>query len=407
MAKKKKDITVHPVAYRIIVPTLKRWFEKSFNLKAEIPEDIMNLNPPYLLLANHQGFWDPFMAGIYLKHPVFYITSDAIFRSAFFKFILSFLGAIPKTKAQSDIDALKNIIAIKGRGNIIGIFPEGRRTWDGVTLPLVYSTSKLIRMLKVPVITVLFKGGFFSQPRWGFNIQKGEVLMEYKKLFSGEEVASMKVADIHRKLADSLHHDEIEYQKVRRIEYRGVKTAEFIEQFLFACPSCSTIGKLRSGGRKFYCDHCGEGWEINTYQEITGIKGETIYNNTRDWNRWQLKLLESMLDEAKNNGSILMEDKGLLFHTGFKSRRLKLLAKGSMTLTVEKIDMYDTGGQLILSAPLPGLSGLNIQNREVLDFYYEGKLYTVRGIKKRFSAYKWLKALEHIQQERMKRFEAE
>ena len=117
------------------------------------------------------------MAGIYIKHQIFYIASDAVFRSLFFKFLVQLLGAIPKTKAQSDIDALKNIIRIKEDGNIIGIFPEGRRTWDGVTLPLVYSTSKLIRMLKVPVVTVVFKGGFFSQPRWGFHIQKGKILL--------------------------------------------------------------------------------------------------------------------------------------------------------------------------------------------------------------------------------------
>ena len=221
MAKKSRKNTMNPWFYNTVKPILRIWLEKQFNLEANIPDEVEKLEPPYLILPTHQGFWDPFMAGIYIKHKIYYIASDAVFRSPFFKILMQLVGAIPKTKAQSDIEALKSIIRVKERGDIIGIFPEGRRTWDGVTLPLVYSTSKLIRLLKVPVVTVVFKGGFFSQPRWGFHIQRGKVFMDYKILFSGSDIKTMKVDEIHRGLANALYFDEIEYQKEEAVEFRG------------------------------------------------------------------------------------------------------------------------------------------------------------------------------------------
>ena len=407
MGRKKQNINMNPIAYLILKPLLRFILGRMFNVEPVIPDEVKKLKPPYLLLANHQGFWDPFLLGMYLEHPVFFLTSDAVFRSRFFKFVLRFLGAIPKTKAKSDIDALKNIIDIKERGQIIGIFPEGRRTWDGVTLPLVFSTSKLVRMLKVPVVSVVFDGGFFSQPRWGKEIRKGRVRMIYKKVLSGDELKSMKINDIHRTLADSIYHDEVQQQMSERIEYRGSRIAENIEQFIFACPVCRQIGRISSEGRSFSCSGCGRIWEIDNFQEIRGANGDGVFNNVRDWNRWQLEHLESALGEAKSAGEVLLADENIVFHTGYKSRVPVLLTRGGMRLTASELEIFDRRGNAVKSLNVDELSGINIQNKEVLEFYYQGVLYTVRDNKKRFSSYKWLKALEFLQQDKMKQFEAD
>ena len=147
MAEKRRISRVNPLAEVIVKNALKAIFKKIFNVKPNMSDEVYNLKPPFVLIPNHQGFWDPFLAAVYFKDPVYYITSDAVFRSRLFGFLLNFLGAIPKTKSQSDLDALKNIFEIKEDGRSIGIFAEGQRTWDGLTLPVIKSTSKLIRML--------------------------------------------------------------------------------------------------------------------------------------------------------------------------------------------------------------------------------------------------------------------
>jgi len=402
MAKKKSKIRVNPLAAIILKSILRMIFNKQLNVKLNLPDEIYNLEPPYLLLPNHQGFWDPFLAGVYLKHNTFYITSDAVFRAPLFKFLLRFLGAIPKTKAQSDLDALKNIFNIKERGHLIGIFPEGQRTWDGRTLSLIKSTAKLVRMLKVPVVTVVFKGGYYSHPRWGTSIRKGELNMDYQLLFTGEEVGKMKVSEIHSRLTEALSHDEVEYQRQHKLEFTGGRYAENIEQFLFACPSCDTIAGFRSKHDKFECKGCGHEWQINSRQLINAARGDTRFDNVRDWNSWQIERLHKMLDQGFGSEEVLLEDGGIVFHTGFKSRKPRFLAAGSMQLRSDEIIMFNNRKKVLKIIPIQNLSGINVQNKEILDIYFENVLYIVRDPGRRFNAYKWLKAVDYLQREKFK-----
>lgn len=411
MPKKNNKIAINRWFYYTLKPLLRIWLQKKFNLEAEIPEEVKDLKPPFLVLPNHQGFWDPFMAGIYLKQQIFYIASDAIFRSPFFGLLMRLLGVIPKTKAQSDIDALKNIFMVKDRGDVIGIFPEGRRTWDGNTLPLVYSTSKLIRMLKVPVVVVVFKGGFFSQPRWGFHIQKGKVFMEYKILFRGDEVKSMKVESIHKKLAEALSFNEFEYQDKVSVEYRGRKPAEYLEQVLYTCPSCKTIGTMHSEGKTFSCTKCNYNLEYNPLRKFASRKNEVFFDNIRDWNLWQRGNLYSFLDNSLIDGAEILKDENLIFHTGYKSEKLKYFTHGSLTLVkfsyADLIIIKNSRGEELKSFPLTELVGTNVQNKERLEFYHQNTLYTIKGKVKRFSAYKWLNVVEYLVRDKTAQFQAQ
>ena len=407
MADRKRNIRMDPLVYRILKPALKTVLGRLLNVKVEVPDEISSLEPPYLIIANHQGFWDPFLIGMYLNHPVFFITSDAVFRSRFFNLALKFLGAIPKTKAKSDIDALKHILDIKKQGQIIGLFPEGRRTWDGASMPLVLSTSKLVRMLKVPVVCVKFKGGYFSHPRWGRSLRRGELRMEYSMVLSAEKLSKMRVAEIHRVIADAVRHDEHAWQSGARIAYRGRKLAENIEQFLFACPVCKSIGKISSGGNRFSCGGCGRIWEVDEYQQFKGLNGEPVYRNGTEWNSWQLDYLKEYLENGVGNGDLLLTDTGLIFHTGYKSRIPEFFAKGRMELYAETLRIIDDEETVLSLFGLDELSGINIQNREVFEFYHDNVLYTVNDAVKRFCSFKWLKAFEILQKEKITRFHAD
>ena len=400
---RKKKIISNPLIVLIVKSALKVILRRMLNIKLNLPAEIARLEPPYLLLANHQGFWDPFAAGIYLKGDIFFITSDAVFRSRLFSFLLKFLGAVPKTKSQSDLDALKYIFEIKDRGRSIGIFPEGQRTWDGCTLPLIQSTAKLVRMLKLPVVTAVLKGGFFTHPRWGVSIRKGRLTIDYRMLLSGEECAGMKISEIHRVLTEALEHDEIEYQKKEQIRFSGGRHAENIEQFIFACPGCREHSGFSSEGSRFQCRSCGKEWIIDDFQVISPAGGEGGFDNLRDWNRWQLDFLRESLDRDYGTGKTLIEDAGVVFHTGYRSKRLTLLSEGSVRLDSSHLYLLNSAGTELLKAPIEEITGMNIQNREVLDFYHRNILYTIRDKERRFSSYRLMNAVDYIQREKLRK----
>ncbi len=396
-----RKVSIDTKFYNFLRPVLGFWFKKQFKLTADISEEVINLSAPFLLFPNHQGFWDPFMAGIFIKYPVFYIASDAVFRYPLFEYFMKLLGAIPKKKAQSDLDSIKHIMKIRDAGGVIGVFPEGRRTWDGTTLPLVYSTSKLIKLLKIPVVTALFKGGYYSHPRWGKHIQKGKVRIEYKLLFQKDEIRKLSVEEIHKILTEALSFDEVAYQEKVKHIYTGKNPAEYMEQAVYLCPNCKETGTIRSSGDTVACSSCGYSVTIDEYRNLTSNRNKVIFNTIRDWIKWQNSEFEGYISGiyGRDNEKILIQDNGLTVQRVLPGgKRMKpFLNNAGITLSVEKMTILDKNGKDIISFRVKDLHAVNVQNKEKLDFYYDSILYNIFDKKKRFSAYKWLVAIQQIQ----------
>lgn len=383
--------------YPLLKSLLRFWLEKQFRLEGKVPDAVKELKPPFLVLPNHQGFWDGFMVAMYLDYPVSYVVTDAAFRSPCFKRVLDYFGSIPKTKALSDMDALKNIINAKRSGKVIGIFPESRRTWDGTTLPLLFSVAKLIKLLKIPVVTAIIKGGYFSQPRWGGPIQRGKVVVEYKLLFTADDLKNRKAETIHELLTSAMYHDEFNYQDEVQITYKGRKPAESLEQVLFICPECKSDSSMHSHGNTFSCGNCGYEVIYTPLRKFESRNNKVIFDTIRDWYRWQQNIFITKLTTDLHNKDILLEEKNLIFHSGYKSRKPKYFTAGNMILTKESLLISDKNNDVIQTFTLDRVSGIDAQNKEKLEFYYNNVLYIVSSKNKQFSVNKWLDAFAFLQ----------
>ncbi|MFW5812371.1 MAG: lysophospholipid acyltransferase family protein, partial [Alkalispirochaetaceae bacterium] len=152
--------------HRILRFILGSYLKAQFNLQSRHQEVLSRIRPPYLVLCNHTSVWDPFFLNSKLDAPIHYVVSDSQFRSRFVAFGLGLVGSIPKTKVLADLETVKSIVKIKHDRGIIGVFPEGQTSWDGHTLPLIPSTAKLIKSLKVPVVIARIEGAYFARPRW-------------------------------------------------------------------------------------------------------------------------------------------------------------------------------------------------------------------------------------------------
>jgi 1-acyl-sn-glycerol-3-phosphate acyltransferase len=75
------------------------------------------------------------------------------------------------------------LIRIK-KGNGIGVYPEGERTWDGTLLPFKYNTIRFVRSIQVPIVIVKISGAFEVLPRWSHKIQGGNIRIEVQRCFS-------------------------------------------------------------------------------------------------------------------------------------------------------------------------------------------------------------------------------
>ncbi len=236
-----------------------------------MPEDVRKLKSPYLILGNHVGFWDPFVAGNFLPRFIRYVASDVAFRSPVFRFFLTRLGSIPKKKNVRDTKVIRDIIAVIRQGDNVGIFPEAVRNWAGSSFPIDPSIIKLIRLLKVPVVVPVLKGMNLFNPRWSVKMRHTRVLIEYKLLFTVNQVKELSEDELYEQLSRALSHDEVGYQRKAMVPIRSSKKAEYISHALYICPECKSIDTFRCAGNDFHCNKCGYDIHINKYEVAVNV----------------------------------------------------------------------------------------------------------------------------------------
>lgn len=386
---------------KLILSTVRAYLESKSHIIIE-RNDTVGLKPPYLILANHVNNWDPLFINCYVEEPICFVAGEPLFRNPFLKKLLNWTGAIPKTKFKNDISTIKDMMRAKKHGRVIGIFPEGNRTWDGVTEPIIYSTAKLIKSLHIPVVIVNIRGGYLTMPRWAERPRKGLITISFTKQWDADELLDLSIDSIYEKLTKALEHNEIEWQQQVMQPYEGRALAQYLERLLFLCPHCEQPGELRSEGDRFGCQHCEYSVRYTPYGMFESQHGPLYYATVHEWNRWQLEQLEQSLKEPaqhKRRWSHVMNDHVRLY-VAEDAGRFQLVAEGQLSWATDRILFQSDEHADLYEFPFADLEGLNIHFHHKLDFYYEKKLYRFIFYQPRTSAYKWLSSIQYARQHR-------
>jgi 1-acyl-sn-glycerol-3-phosphate acyltransferase len=91
------------------------------------------------------------------------------------------MGAFPRKKGFTDIKSIKHATRLVKAGFPLVIYPEGGRNRDGETLPAIQSTAKLVKHLKVPLVTVVSKGNYIAWPRWADKRRRSPITVHYSR----------------------------------------------------------------------------------------------------------------------------------------------------------------------------------------------------------------------------------
>lgn len=377
---------------RIGVSILNVYFKFKYNISYNNHE-LDNIKPPYLILANHTNNLDPFIIGTYVKEPIYFVTSDEQFRNPIKGFFLGKLTrSIPKKKFIPDINTIKEILKVVKNNGIVGIFPEGERSWDGKTLELIPSTSKLVKLLGIPVVAVILEGAHLAHPRWALKNRKGKIHLKYSYILDPAKINEMSVEQIEKELNTALHHNEYEKQKLKMNPYTGSKLSENLELFLFTCPDCKSFGTMRSEDNKFYCEYCNYSVIYNKYGFFDCVAGELYFEYPSQWDQWQIENLKLKINTNENSSQLIFKDENVNVFVSSKLKPLEKIFHGNIVLNnncfyVKGLD------EKFMKFDLTKISGLNVQYKNQFEFYYHDLLYKFIFDNPLTSAYKWTSAL--------------
>ncbi|HOO36851.1 MAG TPA: lysophospholipid acyltransferase family protein [Deltaproteobacteria bacterium] len=151
----------------IVKPLIRSVFSVDIQGLDNIPE-----HGSAVLLSNHTSFLDSIILGVFPRRNIWFMAKNSQYKGAFLTWALRHLRSFPVRRYTIDAQAVRNAIRIVQQGHILGIFPEGERTWDNTLLPFKHGTIRLILALGRPVIPVGISGAYELMPRWTSSIKR-------------------------------------------------------------------------------------------------------------------------------------------------------------------------------------------------------------------------------------------
>ncbi len=284
------------------------------------------------------------------------------------------------------------------KGNALCLYPEGQQTWDGTTLPLIDTTAKLLKLLKVPVIRVLSKGAFSARPRWSLTRRKGRVTLNFKLILKSEDLKKYSVAEIQDIMDRELAYNEWDWLKTQKRLYNNTFGCKNMEKVLYMCPHCGTLSKMKSFCNYFYCTECGYCVRYTNSGLFVSRKHVPYFSDIHSWNVWQRRQLRLFLTgktenlSEKNAGIPLLQNNASAW-TGYRINPMKKYARGRICLYADRLQFnVDNDIKQPLVFSFTEIEGISFM-RSYFEFYAGHTLYRFKFLTSAASSLKWTTAI--------------
>jgi len=346
--------------FNVVKFPAKLYYNYLFNINV-VKNEMGDYKGPAFFIGNHVAAHDSQISILYSNRMIRMIAAEVNWQSKFKNFIFNILDIIPIVRSKNDTKAVRRMKQTVADGHCVGIYPEAERTWDGKTLPILASTSKLARLLGVPVYCVTTKGLHLSRPRWSLYPRSGKVDVYIEKVLSKEQVQSLKKNDIQTFLEEAMVYNEFEWQKDNMVVFKGKRRAEGIERLLYVCENCEAINAIKSKMDHFSCLKCEKEYTVNKYGFI---EGSDRFDNTASWNEWQKSYIDRIIDNGfafkmKDMKMVILQDE-------------KIGQTVDLQFTQSGFNLYFTGERRYVKIDIKDIEACNAVFKNQLEIFICG-----------------------------------
>ena len=290
-----------PMTMRMLMKALSHINLKSNDMKyIEHGMDKLENGQPYLLLMNHSSFIDLQIAADYLYPRAFstVCTTDAYMGKAW---LMRLIGCIPTKKYVSDLSLIKDMsYALKKLNTVVVMYPEAGYSFDGRATPLPDTLGKLLKLLKVPVVTLITHGAFAREPLYNMLRHRDvKISADVTYLLSPEQIAERSPEELNDILKEAFSFDNFRYQQENGITISEDFRADGLERVLYKCPHCLAEGKNVGLGTTIKCKECGAEYELTEKGDLKALNVEGIFNHIPDWYDWERAQVKREVEEGR------------------------------------------------------------------------------------------------------------
>ncbi len=271
----------------------KPWLKMKLGYTCDVaPKD---LKGPYIVLSNHNSNFDSVMIGCSFPQQMYFIASEQVYRAGFkSKLLKRYFEPISKIKGASDVLAVAKALRKVRSGYNLCLFPEGNRSFNGKTWPILEATGKLVKVSGGGLVTYRLEGEYLSTPRWTTSgVKKGKIHGHIVHYYTAEQLKAMSVAEVTAIIQQDLTENAFESQEKKMIRYKGKNRAEGMECALCVCPRCHHIDVIKTKGNSVFCTECGH---LTDYSEYGFFDEGFEFKNITKWDEWQEEFYETYIN---------------------------------------------------------------------------------------------------------------
>lgn len=272
---------LRPLTWALSFPSV--WHHKTQISKVGME----GLKPPYILLCNHNAFQDFKVATVatFPDRANYVVAIDGFIGR---EWLMRKVGCICKRKYTNDVTLIRQLKRVAENGDVSVIYPEARYSLCGTNSELPASLGKFVKLIKVPVVTLICHGHHINAPFWNTSNRhvKGTEA-ELTQIITAQELKTLSVEEINHRINEKFVYDDFAWQKEKGLEVTYPLRALGLHRVLYQCPNCGAQYHMESTGKKLRCKDCGKAWEMTVLGELRALSGETEFSHIPDWYEWQ------------------------------------------------------------------------------------------------------------------------
>ena len=292
MAKEPTRQRLRPLVWTLCFPDLISHRQKLTKINMD------GIKPPYIMLCNHNAFMD-FKVAVKATFPHrenYVVAIDGFIGR---EWLLRTVGGICKRKFTNDITLVRQLKKVVDNGDIATIYPEARYSLCGTQSVLPASVGKLVKMFKVPVVTLICHGHHVNSPFWNVHDRKIKGLEATMTcVATADEVKTLSPAEIQARIEHEFEYDDFAWQKEKGVAVKYKKRAEGLHKVLYRCPHCEQEYKMTSSGDALSCTACGKSWKMTEFGELCAENGETEFSHIPDWYEWERECVRREIENG-------------------------------------------------------------------------------------------------------------
>ncbi len=366
MSKKK------PIFIKYFAKPLYKFFYLNPRVKI-IKEDnglLDKIKGPAIIVGNHSHALDSMFISAAIKPHVRWVAGAYLFKTKFVGYVVKNLATcIPKQQGRSDLTTIKTIKNTLNEGSIVGLFPEGTRTWDGNSYDMNHkATAKMLRIFKVPVYFVSLEGAYDLHPRWADEKRRGLLIIRLKKVLSIEDLKTIKLDELKKITKENLYFNHQLWQENANRPFVCNNRAHGIQRLLYVCPKCNSIQTIYGKKHKVYCSSCNTEDELS--EQLFFEKKAFGFKTLANWNQFQQEFI-------KNNEINFKSDNGDFFKKGV-DKHFEIISKNYKSIIFDDRIEFNLSNNDIMVFEFDKIESMILSVKQSIEFYFEGNLYSFR-----------------------------